>query len=103
MDCIFCKIVNKETPTDIVFENDNIIVIKDINPKAKVHLLLIPKKHIESINNLEENDKDLMGGLMITASKVSKQEKIENYKLKINVGRKAGQIIDHLHIHLMAD
>jgi len=100
MDCIFCKIINKELPTEIIFENNNIIVIKDVNPKSKTHLLVIPKKHIESIKEIKEEDKELMGELLITARKVAEEKELDNYQLHINVGHGAGQIIDHIHMHL---
>lgn len=100
MDCIFCKIINKELPTEVIFENNNIIVIKDVNPKSKTHLLVIPKKHIESIKEIKEEDKELMGELLITARKVAEKKKLDNYQLHINVGHGAGQIIDHIHMHL---
>ena len=96
MDCIFCEIKSD------VYENDNFIVVKDINPKAEIHLLIIPKKHIESINHLELEDKDLMGEMILIAQKVDKDKGIESYNLQINVGRKAGQVVDHIHMHLLS-
>jgi len=102
MDCIFCKIINKEKPSDFVYENDKLIVIKDINPKAPIHLLIIPKKHIHSVNHFEEGDKELIGEMILCAKKIAKEKNLAGYKLLINVGRKAGQIVDHIHIHLMA-
>lgn len=102
MDCLFCKIVNKEIPADIIYNNENFAVFKDINPKAPVHLLLVPKRHIESINHLGEGDKELMGDLFLLAKKMAKEQDIgAGYRLTINVGRQGGQIIDHLHLHLM--
>jgi len=102
MDCIFCKIINKEKPSDFVYENDKLIVIKDVNPKAPIHLLIIPKKHIHSVNHFEEDDKELIGEMILCAKKIAKEKNLAGYKLLINVGRKAGQIVDHIHIHLMA-
>lgn len=102
MDCIFCKIINKEKPADLVYENDKIIVVKDINPKAKVHLLIIPKKHIPSVDHLGVEDKILMGEIILTAKKIAKEKNLNGYRLVINVGREAGQIVDHLHMHLLA-
>jgi len=103
MDCLFCKIINKEMDSGIVFENDKVIVIKDIHPKAETHLLIIPKKHIESIKEIEEGDKELMGELLLTAKKIGKEGNLEDYKLKFHVGRGAGQIIDHIHMHLLSN
>lgn len=102
MECIFCKIINKEMPTDMVYEDDNFIAFKDIHPKAPVHILILPKKHIISVNHLEIQDKALMGELILIAQKIAKDKNLKGYKLLINVGREGGQIIDHLHLHLLA-
>ncbi len=101
-DCIFCKIVNKELPSDIVYEDDNVIVIKDANPKAPVHFLIIPKKHILSVDHIELEDKALMGDLILTAKKIAKEKNLKGYRLLINVGREGGQVIDHIHLHLLS-
>ncbi len=102
MDCLFCQIVNKEVPAEIVYQDDKILAFKDITPKAPVHLLIIPKKHIPSVDHLEIQDKTLMGELILVAQKIAKDKKLEGYKLQINVGRSAGQIINHLHLHLLS-
>ena len=102
MTCIFCKIVNKETSAEIVYENDKIVAFKDINPKAPIHLLIIPKKHIPSLDHVEIKDKALMGELILTAQKIAREKRLKGYKLQINVGRQAGQMIDHLHLHLLS-
>lgn len=101
-ECIFCKIINRELPSEIVFENAKFIAFKDINPKAKIHLLVVPKKHIASVNELEEEDKELIGELILTAKKVSQEQNLTGYKLVFNVGRKGGQMIDHIHLHLLS-
>lgn len=87
----------------IVFENDNVIVIKDINPKALIHLLIILKKHIESVKEMQDSDKELMGELFLVAKKIGEEKQLTGYKLLVNVGRQAGQIIDHIHIHLLSN
>lgn len=102
MECLFCKIINKEVPSDIVYEDDKVIAFKDIHPKAPLHLLIIPKKHIPSVDHLEIEDKTLMGELILAAKKIAKEKNLKGYKLQINVGRPAGQLIDHLHLHLLA-
>ncbi len=102
MDCIFCKIINRETPSEIVYEDDKIIAIKDINPQAQIHLLIIPKKHIHSVDHVEIQDKTLMGDLILIAQKIAREKNLSGYKLQINVGRTAGQIVDHLHLHLLS-
>jgi len=101
-NCLFCKIANKEKEADIVYENDNFVVFKDINPKAEVHLLVVPKKHIESVKTLKQQNKDLIAGLILTAKTIANQKNIEGYKLVVNVGEKGGQIVPHLHLHLLA-
>jgi histidine triad (HIT) family protein len=102
-ECIFCKIINKELPADIVYETKEIIVFKDIKPVMPVHLLIVPKKHIISIDYIEIKDKILMGQLILTAQKISQEMNLKGYKLQINVGRKGGQIVDHLHMHLISE
>lgn len=101
MDCIFCKIAKKEMASEIIFENDTIIAFKDIHPKAPFHILIVPKKHIESVDKLEENDKELVGEMVLAAKKIAKENSIIGYKLVINVGRDGGQIVDHVHLHLL--
>lgn len=106
MDCIFCKIISKEVPSDIVYEDEKFIVFKDIKPSAPIDLLVVPKAHIKehlvSINELEEKHKDMIGGWVLVAKKVAKKQGIEDgYRLVFNVGRKGGQEIDHLHFHLI--
>jgi len=103
MDCIFCKIVNHEQETDIVYEDEQFIVFNDINPKAPVHLLIVPKKHIETINDLKEEDKGMVADMIFLAKKMAEEQNTaeKGYRLVFNVGRGGGQIIDHIHLHLM--
>lgn len=101
-ECIFCKISKKEVPAEIVYEDDAIIVFKDIHPKSPVHLLLVPKRHIDSVNHLCDDDVALIGRMICLAPDVAKDAGTqEGYKLLFNVGRKGGQIVDHIHLHLM--
>lgn len=100
-NCLFCKITKKELPAETIYEDKNILVFKDIHPKAPVHFLVVPKKHIESMNYLEPVDKELMGELLLVAKKIAQDKKLKGYKLVINTGREGGQLIDHLHIHLL--
>lgn len=102
MDCIFCKIAKGEIPSVKVFENDKILAFNDIKPKARVHILVVPKKHIESINHLQKTDKELMGELFLATQKIAKDNGLQGYKLVVNVGREGGQLIDHLHLHLLS-
>ena len=103
-DCLFCKIKHKTVMADIVYEDDDFMSFKDINPKAPLHLLIIPKKHIPSINYLDPEDKNLIGKMFLVASEIAKKQEVFNkgYRLIINVGQDAGQEIDHLHLHLLA-
>jgi histidine triad (HIT) family protein len=102
-DCLFCKIVKKELPSKIVYEDDNFFAFNDINPIAPIHILIIPKKHIPSVNHLEAQDKELIGELFLVAQRIARTEKaIETgYRLVFNVGENAGQTVEHLHLHLL--
>ena len=104
MDDIFNKIINKEIRADIVFENDKVIAFKDINPAAPIHLLIIPKKNIKTINDIEENDKELIGELFLAAKKIAKDYNIDKngYRLIFNCNDDAGQTVFHIHMHLLA-
>lgn len=102
-DCLFCKIARKEVPSGIVYEDDRFVAFWDINPIAPFHLLLIPRKHIHSVDHVKEEDKELMGELILTAQKVARQHNLAGYKLHFNVGREGGQVIDHIHLHLTTD
>lgn len=101
-DCLFCKIVEKKILAEIVYEDDIILAFKDIKPKAKFHILVIPKKHIYSVSYIEEVDRKLMAQLFFIIKKIAKDNNLDGYKLQINNGRKAGQEIDHLHIHVIS-
>lgn len=102
MSCIFCDIANKEQPTDLIYEDEVFVVFKDIKPLAPVHILIAPKEHIASINDLEEKHKELIGRMVLLAKRMAKKLKInDGYKLGFNTGRKGGQLIDHIHLHLI--
>ena len=100
MECIFCKIINGDFGTEFVYENDCAVVFKDINPKADTHLLVVPRLHVESLNEL--NDKNLLADLMMTVKDVTKKLGIKSYRTVINTGKEAGQEVFHLHIHILA-
>lgn len=103
-NCVFCKIVKKEIPADIVREDGDVIVFKDINPKAPVHLLVVPKVHIESVNALKEDGEKTAGKLILAAQKTARDIGFadKGYKLVFNVGRGGGQIVDHIHLHILS-
>jgi histidine triad (HIT) family protein len=102
-DCLFCKIVNKEILAKIVYEDESILAINDIEPKAPVHVLLIPKKHITSIEEIRPEDRELVGELFLVAVKIAKDKGVaeSGYRLLVNKGKDAGQTIEHLHLHLL--
>lgn len=103
--CIFCKIIDKEMPAEIVYEDDKIIAFNDVNPKAKTHILIVPKKHIDTIKTLDENEADeiLIGKMILIARDIAREKKLEGYKLLFNVGPSAGQMVFHIHLHMMSN
>ena len=100
-NCIFCKIVKKEIPAKIEFEDNKILAFNDINPKAPVHILIIPKTHLESLSVMVEKEIDIASKLVLTAKKIAKNKKISDFRLVFNAGQDAGMEIDHLHLHLL--
>jgi histidine triad (HIT) family protein len=102
-DCLFCKIINQEIPTEFVYEDDAFVVFRDINPQAPVHLLIVPKIHIRSINDLTDQDKDVISEIFMVGKKMAKQEGVSKsgYKLVFNVEKGGGQVIFHIHLHLL--
>lgn len=103
MPCLFCQIVDKEIKADVVYEDEKFLGFKDIEPKAPVHILIILKKHIPSVDHLESADGELTGELILAAKNIAKEQGISNtgYRLIFNIGEDAGQTIDHLHLHLL--
>lgn len=101
MDCVFCKISNKELPANVVYEDDFLIAFEDAKPSAPVHYLMVPKEHIQSIMHLESNHQEIISKLIFTAKKIAEKFNLKGYKLVFNVGREGGQVIDHLHLHLL--
>lgn len=100
-DCIFCKIINGEIPSTKLFENDYVIAIEDINPKAKVHSLVIPKIHVESLNELE--DEKIMSEILKAVKEVARIKGVKAYRLHVNTGKEEGQIVFHLHFHVLSN
>ncbi|HPA15732.1 MAG TPA: histidine triad nucleotide-binding protein [Desulfobacterales bacterium] len=102
-NCLFCRIISGQAPAEFVYENDVVVVFKDIYPKAPVHLLIVPKKHIRSINELSETDREIVSEMILTAKEIAKKNLISTtgYKLFFNVERGGGQEIFHLHLHLI--
>lgn len=102
-DCIFCKIIAGEIPSTNVYKDDQVTAFRDINPAAPTHILIVPKKHIDSINVLTVDDEPLIGHLFFIAKQLAEQEGIAEpgYRLVINTGAEAGQTVDHVHLHLL--
>ncbi len=105
VDCLFCKIINKEINSDILFEDDDVLAFKDINPQAPVHFLIVPKKHISTINDLQQEDEKITGKMILTAQSLAKQENIDEngYRLVFNCNGGGGQEVYHIHLHLLGD
>ncbi len=103
MECTFCQIVSGKTPTYFLFENDKVVVFKDINPHAPVHLLIVPKKHIRSINDLEDDEREIVSEMIMVAKTMAKKMAVHKsgYRIFFNVERGGGQVIFHLHLHLI--
>ena len=99
-DCLFCKIVNGDINADVVFESENIIAFNDINPQAPTHILIIPKRHIPTINDLIESDCDNLGQLFLVAASIAKKNNFSNegYRVVMNCNSAAGQTVFHLHL-----
>ena len=102
-DCIFCKIINKEIPSKIVYEDDDILAFEDINPLAKVHILLIPKKHIETAADLQEEDAAVIGKIFLVAKKIAEEKGMaeDGYRIVNNCKEFGGQEVFHIHFHLL--
>ncbi len=103
MDCLFCKIIAGEIPAEIVYQDEDILAFKDVKPAAPVHILIVPKKHLASVAEINSKDALLMGKLVMTAKKLAEDFGISEsgYKLLIRVGKGGGQEVMHIHLHLM--
>lgn len=101
-DCLFCKFVSGELQTDRVFEDDDVLAFKDIHPQAPTHLLIIPKRHIPTLNAFEAADAALAGRLMLTARAIAARDALPGYRVAMNVERAGGQVIFHAHLHMLA-
>lgn len=102
-DCLFCKIIAGDIPADIVYQSDSAIAFRDINPQAPTHVLVIPRKHIATINDLGASDMDAVGGLYLAAKEIARQEGIadDGYRAVMNCNAGAGQTVFHIHLHVL--
>jgi len=103
MDCVFCQIVAGNIPSDILYQDEEVIAFRDINPEAPTHVLIIPKKHIASLNTLSAAELPVIGRMVSVASELAKKEGIADrgYRLVFNCGEEGGQLVPHLHMHLI--
>lgn len=102
-DCLFCKIIKGEIPSNKVYEDDEILAFYDINPAAKIHILVIPKKHIESLAHMEKEDEEIVGKIYGVINKIAQEKgfKQSGYRVIVNCGKDAGQEVMHLHFHIL--
>ncbi len=102
-DCIFCKIISGDIPGDIVYQNEDVLAFRDLNPQAPTHILIIPKKHISTINDLQAEDAELVGKMFLAARQIAKDEGIaeEGYRTVMNCNAGAGQTVFHIHLHIL--
>ena len=103
MSSLFSKIINKEIPADVVYEDNEIIAFNDINPQAPVHILIVPKKEIRTLNNLDENDQKIIGKIFLTVKKLAKEFNVDKtgYRTVFNCNEDGGQTVFHIHLHLL--
>ncbi|MDH3352525.1 MAG: histidine triad nucleotide-binding protein [Gammaproteobacteria bacterium] len=102
-DCLFCRIVAGEIPADVVYQSDTAIAFRDINPQAPTHVLIIPRRHVTTINDLDADDQELVGSLFLAAKAIAQQEGLadDGYRVVMNCGEGAGQSVFHIHLHLL--
>ncbi|WP_415905292.1 histidine triad nucleotide-binding protein [Neptuniibacter sp. QD48_55] len=103
MDCLFCKIINKEIPAEIIYEDEHVIAFNDISPQAPTHALIIPRKHIATLNDISAEDTEVVGHMVKTASTIAKQLGIDEsgYRTVFNCNSDGGQTVYHIHLHLL--
>ncbi|MFZ3102578.1 MAG: histidine triad nucleotide-binding protein [Desulfitobacteriaceae bacterium] len=103
VDCIFCKIVNKEIPSQILYEDEDVIAFKDINPVAPVHLLVIPKQHLKDLNAITQVNEPLLGHILAVTQKLATESGIaeSGFRVVTNIGVDGGQMVEHLHFHMI--
>lgn len=103
MNCLFCKIINKEIPSKIVYEDDHVLAFEDLNPQAPVHMLVIPKKHISTSLDIQEEDDGLIGRMVRAASAIAKEKGIaeRGFRTVMNCNRESGQTVFHIHLHVL--
>lgn len=103
-DCLFCTIINKKIPAKIIFENNDVLAFYDVNPQAPFHVLIIPKNHIATINDLDESNSDVIAKMYLAAKSIAKENNFaeDGYRVVMNCNQMAGQTVYHIHLHLLA-
>jgi len=101
-DCPFCQIVKGEKPADFIYQDEKAVAFNDLNPQGKIHILIVPRKHLSSIQEMEEEDRLLVGHLFWVAKKIAQEKDLSGYRLIFNVGEEGGQKVPHLHLHLVS-
>ena len=103
MDCLFCKIADKTIPADIVYEDDRVVAFRDVAPQAPTHILVIPRQHISTLNDLNENNKELIGHILYVAKTIAAAEGLaeDGYRVAMNCNSHGGQTVFHIHLHLL--
>lgn len=103
-DCLFCKIIKKEIPSKAVYEDEKVYAFDDINPQAPVHVLIVPKKHMASLNEFEKGDAEILAAMHLAAKKIAKDRGVaeKGYRTVFNIGPDAGMAVAHLHLHVLA-
>lgn len=102
-DCLFCKMASGDITPDTVYEDDDVLAFRDINPQAPLHVLVIPKQHVSTLNDLDENHAGLVGKMMLAAARIAQQEGVaeKGYRTVVNCNADAGQTVFHIHLHLL--
>ncbi len=99
-DCLFCKIVAGDIPSTTIYEDEDVIVFNDIKPMAKIHFLIVPKEHVESLKSCDASHQQLLGKMLLLAPKLAAEQGLQGFKTLINTGREGGQEVFHIHIHV---
>ncbi|MEG1650322.1 MAG: histidine triad nucleotide-binding protein [Oscillospiraceae bacterium] len=103
MDCLFCKIANGDIPSDKIYEDDRVVAFNDIDPKAPVHFLVIPKRHIDSCADIDGTNSGVVAHIFEVISEIAKDKKLDSFRVVSNTGEQAGQSVKHLHFHVLAN
>ncbi len=103
-NCLFCKIIAKEIPAEFVYEDDEVLAFADINPQAPLHILIIPKRHISTVNDATPEDQQLLGHMTLVAAQIAKEQEVDvsGYRLVMNCNEQGGQTVFHIHLHVLA-